>query len=453
MITTPFHRVGLAAIGLALVGVIGLLIWRPYADSARRPSPSPRPSRPATLSVSPGLAQQDGRVSFRAGGFAPGESVIFRVGTGATGSADLDLTSAQADVGGTVTTGPITLPDEVYSGTHPLVAVGQRSNRRATATLDVHAKAPWINLSTNGIKPLENFGLIVGGFQPGETIQVSLEPAPRGPNGASQDPTKLSKPTALVSLRADPVGNTTWSETRFPLLRPGAYTLVARGGSSSKRLTANVVVTAFTPNVQLSPWAGPPGTRIQLNVRGFAPHETVQIFLGQDTTATLTTTTDQYGNFWGVGPLRVPYSVNDGSLAVRLVGTASGAEVAAAFRVLAPKPWLDLTAWSGPPGAPVGFSGGGWAADERVAIHLGSASGPVVDGARADDGGWLSAGGATGIPGDAQNAVTFVAVGEQSRATASATFKVVNPFESLPPSLQPQNVPAPPPLPTQNPPP
>lgn len=404
------------------------------------------------LSVSPALAQQGGRVSFRAGGFAPGETVIFRVGPAAAGSADVDLARARADAGGVVATGPITLPDDLYSGTHPLKAIGQSSSRQVTATLDVHAKAPWINVSTNGIKPLENFGLIVGGFQPGESIQVSLEPAPRGPNGESQDPTKLSKPTPLTSLRADLVGNTTWSEVGFPLLRPGSYTLVARGKSSGKKLIENIVVTAFTPTVQLSPWAGPPGTRIQLNVRGFAPGETVRIFLGQDTTAALTTTADRYGNFWGVGPIRVPYDATDGSLTLRLVGAASGAEGSAAFQILAPKPWLDLTTWSGPPGAPVGFSGGGWAADERVAIHLGSASGPVVDEALADDSGWLTAGGATGVPGDAQNAVTFVAVGEQSHATASASFKVVNPFDSLPPSLQPQNVPAPPPLPTQNPP-
>lgn len=457
MITTSFNRIWLAVIGLALAGVIGLLVSRPFEvwSPSPGPGPSPRPSNLASVSVAPELASQGGRVTFRARGFGPGEAVIVRVGIGTSGSAGVELARARSGADGTVTVGPVTLPDDLYSGTHPLEAIGLTSNRRAMATLAVQAKAPWINLSTHGVKPLESFGLIVGGFQPRESILLSLEPAQLGPNGASQDPTTLSKPAKLVSLRADDVGNTTWAETRFPLLRPGSYTLVARGASSGKKLTENIVVTAFTPTVQLSPWAGPPGTRIQLNVRGFAPGETVQIFLGSSSTAALTTTADRYGNFWGVGPIRVPYDATGGTLTMRLVGTASGAEASATFQMLAPKPWLDLTAWSGPPGAPVGFSGGGWAADERVAIHLGSASGPVVDEAQADDAGWLTVGGATGVPGDAQNTVSFVAVGEQSRTTASASFKVVNPFDSLPPNLQPGNLPQPPlppPLPTQNPP-
>ncbi len=48
-------------------------------------------------------------------------------------------------------------------------------------------------------------------------------------------------------------------------------------------------------------------------MRGFAPGEPVQIFLGQSRAPALTTVADQYGNFWGVGPLRVPYDASDSS--------------------------------------------------------------------------------------------------------------------------------------------
>src|SRR5579883_3261391 len=225
MITTRDNRIWLVVAGLALVGGLAFMVGRTLARSPAGRGGAPPPSRQETLSVSPSLAPQDGRVSFQARGFEPGETVIFRVGPGSSGSANLELARARADAAGTANAGPITLPDDLYSGTHPLVAVGQPGGQRATATLRVHAKAPWINVSTNGIKPLATFGLIVGGFQPGEAIQVSFEPAPRGPNGESQDPTKLSKPTAFATLRADDVGNTSWAQKQFPLLRPGAYTL------------------------------------------------------------------------------------------------------------------------------------------------------------------------------------------------------------------------------------
>src|SRR6185437_4915017 len=102
MITTPFSRIWLAVIGLALVGVIGLLVARPFEGPSHGPCPSPQPGNSTTVSVSPGLAQQGGRVSFLARGFRPGETVAFRVGKGSSVSANLDLARARADNDGTV---------------------------------------------------------------------------------------------------------------------------------------------------------------------------------------------------------------------------------------------------------------------------------------------------------------------------------------------------------------
>jgi hypothetical protein len=450
MITRNTRRLGLVAvaIGLVLLGVVGFVLLRPFAP--RSPAPAPEQSKTSTLSLSvvPVPAQQGGKMSLSGKGFAPGETIVIRAAQNQDGSANVQLAQTRASSQGTIRLDSVALPDDLYSGTHRLEAVGQISGRRAATTLYVHAKAPWINVSSYSVKQNARFGLIIGGFQPHERVQVTLEPAAHLSNGQSQDPSKLSKAVTLMTIPTDAVGNAVWSETVLPLLRPGGYTVVARGLTSGKKLTSDLIVEALTPVVELSPWSGPPGTKVELNARGFAPGERVQMFLGPASTATLTVTADRYGNFWGAGPVRIPYGENGGALPLRFVGEQSSAEVTMSFQVLDTRPWLDLSAWSGPPGAPVSFSGGGWAADERVTIHLGSSSGPMVADGQANEGGWLQLGGTGSVPGDARDTVTFVAVGQQSHATASASFKVVNPFDNLPQNL-PQNLP---PLPQQNPP-
>jgi hypothetical protein len=458
MITRSARRLGAVAVGLVLLGAIALILLRPFTPRSPAPALRQPETPPMALSVAPVPAQQGGPVRVSAQGFAPGETVTVRVVASSSGSASTasgrELARIRADPRGVLGARPVTLPDDLYSGTYPLEAVGQTSGRRAQTTLYVHARAPWINVSTYAAKPHEKFGLIVGGFQPRERVQITLEPASHLPTGESQDPTRLSKSVTLLTISTDAVGNAVWTETNLPLLKPGAYTVVARGVTSGKKLTSDLIVQALTPVVELSPWSGPPGTRVQFNARGFSPGEDVKMFLGQASSPSLTVTADRYGNFWGAGPFRIPYGENGGALSLRFVGQQSGAEVAETFNVLSAKPWLNLSAYSGPPGAPVSFSGGGWAAGERVEVHLDSSSGPTVAESQADDYGWLQLGGTGSVPGDARDTVTFVAVGQQSHATASASFKVVNPFDRLPPNLpsdQPPPLP-PPPLPRQNPP-
>src|SRR5579884_4078770 len=324
MITRSARRLGAVAIGLVLLGAIALILLRPFTPRSPAPAP-PQPEMPTmALSVAPVPAQQGGSVRLSGQGFAPGETVTVRVATSPSGSAGTvgsrELTRTRADARGMVRAGPVTLPDDLSSGTYPLEAVGQASGRQGMTTLYVHARAPWIKVSTYAAKPHEKFGLIVGGFQPRERVQVTLEPATHLPTGQSQDPTRLSKPVTLLTMPTDAVGNAAWTETNLPLLKPGAYTVVARGVTSGKKLTSDLIVKALTPVVELSPWSGPPGTRVQFNARGFSPGEDVKMFLGQASSPSLTVTADRYGNFWGAGPFRIPYGENGGALSLRFVG-------------------------------------------------------------------------------------------------------------------------------------
>jgi len=442
------YLLSLLSIVTVLALGLGVFVARsspsPIGAPVATPSPSPRPG--ATLAIAPSPVKQGGSARIDGQNFAPGETVTITAEMASPGSANhpgrptpgamISLGRVQAAQNGTIHSEISTLPAALTSGHYQLVVVGQKSGERATMPLGVRAKALWITPSSYAVKQTGSLGLVLGGFAPDEPVAVSLAPAAQRPDGTSQDPTKLSKPTPLTTVQTDDVGNATWSQVSIPTVVPGAYNLVAKGTKSGQSMAIDIVVNALTPVVQLSPWSGPPGSKVQINARGFAPKATVQIFLGNAQQPLTSATTDQYGDFWGVGPLQVPYNSNPGPLEVRLVDSSASNQVTATFNVQNIKPWLELSAYSGPPGSPVQFSGGGWAAGETVKIHLGDASGPIIAVGQADDYGWLRPGSSTAVPdnstnqasttGVATSSVTYTAIGDQSRATASASFKTVS---------------------------
>jgi hypothetical protein len=373
---------------------------------------------PATLTVNPQPAPQSGQVQISGRGFMAGESVTISAGkTADATSVRVPLASAVANAEGSFEGLTLTLPDELQSGAHPLEALGQNSARGATATLWIRAPKPWLVLDSYDVAQYGDLGLVAGGFEPMDSVQVSLEPA-SSTNGRS---------VRLATLTTDQAGNAAWMQVKLPRLAAGAYAMVLVGQANAAELRREIHVTPLKPTVELSPWAGPPGAPVQLNARGFAPGERVHVSLGGTADPT-PLQADEYGNLWGAGPVRIPQTASTGAMALTLVGDDSGATASPEFKVLEPKPWLELTSWSGAPGAPVGFGGGGWIGGERVSIHLGSATAPAQAFGAADDGGWLKGAAQVYVPTDVDDDLIFVAVGEQSHLVAAATFKVVFPF-------------------------
>jgi hypothetical protein len=158
----------------------------------------------------------------------------------------------------------------------------------------------------------------------------------------------------------------------------------------------------------------------------------VHVAFGGPTVEAAVVQADADGNLWGAGPVRVPPTALRGPLVVVLTGEDSGASARPEFGVLETKPWLELTTWWGAPGVPVGFGGGGWIGGEHVTFHVGSSAAPTLAEAQADDYGWLHTSGTAYVPRDADTDVTFIAAGDQSHTTASATYKVVFPFDLRP---------------------
>ncbi len=398
------------------------------APGAGADNPTPVPLGRLALSVEPAPVAQGGEVRLSGRGFGPNEVVV----VSASSEQEREpMELARANSGSDGTLGPLTvgLPPELISGRHDVQAVGATTGRASSGVVWIQARDPWINLPEIEMAPNGELGFIAGGFGAAETVSISLRAREKkqGGDDAAPRPTATVEPVELATAAADQAGNLTWLQVKTPRVPAGEYSLVLTGPTSGRELRRDVIVKPFTPVAELDPWAGPPGTKLKVNARGFAPGELVRIYLDEDPQPAASPVVDQWGNFWAAGPARVAYGARE-KVIVTLQGADSHTLIHLDFKVLEPKPWLELTAWWGPPDAPVGFGGGGWAPGEKVSIHLGSALGPAVASGIADDYGWLRSSSFARVPRDADGDVAFAAVGQESGAWATATFKLVLPF-------------------------
>lgn len=381
----------------------------PVGESASTPAPR------AELRLAERAIKQYGRLKLSASGFLPGEDVIITAMPGGDAQ-PIELGQLPADDQGRIGEFAVDLPEGVTSGPRPVTVAGTSSHRQATEALYVRSEKLFAVLSSYTPRPMDRLGFVAGGFEPGEDVRVFLRNTQGEP---------------LATVPTDEAGNTDWTEALTPVVEPGEYDLIFQGSQSNNRHVQRLTISPLAPTLELSPWAGPPGSKLDLNGRGFLPGEEVQAFIGRGDRPATTFKADQYGNFWGVGPLVVPASAGGGRLEVRLAGQLSGAEVTQTFAVVGVKPWAELSAYSGMPGTAVSFGGGGFAAKERVSVHLGNGNGPVVATGTTDEQGTVVRSTTTTVPADAasrtQTKVTFVLVGEESQGEASAVFTVIAP--------------------------
>jgi len=377
------------------------------------------------IELSPAVTYQGDQVRLSESGLLPAEPAEIRITENGDTGPTQSIRWAQANLSGQIDSLSVVLPENLPSGAHRLVVVGGLSGRTSVAVIYVRSPSPWITLQNGPLRPRQTFGLVVGGFTPREHVLVSFEAVKSTTPGT---PVPAPAPTMLGTLATDPAGNSVWTQLKIPTRVAGKYAVVARGSQSGLVVRQTVNLQPYVPLLDLSPWSGPPGVPISLNARGFEPGETLRVFIGNSTTEAGQVVADHNGDSWGVLKVRVPYTTLAGTALIRVVGADSGATVTRSVAVQKPKPWLELSVYWGPPTAGINLSGGGWAADDQISIHLGSALGPTVGQARADDYGWLHPTAAVYVPKDAINQVVFVAVGARSGMSASATYKVVYPF-------------------------
>jgi hypothetical protein len=191
-------------------------------------------------------------------------------------------------------------------------------------------------------------------------------------------------------------------------------------------LTVNFKAMGFGPGLELTTYAGRPGSHVAFVGTGWAHEDVLHVWVGEKPGGQELATfgADENGAFKDAGQARVPVKAKPGGLPLTVTGDVSQASVTLWYQVLDMTPSAELSAYEGPPGTVVSFTGRSFGAGETVHVHLRTRSGPEVAQAVADDQGTFENASSYPVDGNwGDDAVPFVMVGEDSGLEATTHFR------------------------------
>jgi hypothetical protein len=347
--------------------------------------------------------------SFTGSGFAPGEQVEVRLG-GLGGS---PLGSYPADDQGNVVGQDVPIP-LVEAGDYALYFVGQDSGSPVSVGFNVQGFRPWAVLDNYAPPPYYLMGFSGEDFVPDEVVLVYLN-------------NRTSQP--VTQVQADANGKFAVKNAfELPLLK-GENRVIFVGQQSNSEIAASFQAQGFGPGLELTAYAGRPGSRVAFVGTGWARNDTLHVSIGEKPGGPdlATFSADQTGAFRDAGDLRIPVRSEAGGLPLTVSGDVSQSSVTLWFQVLDLKPTAELTAYEGPPGTVVSFTGRSFAPGEAVHVHLHDQQGPELAVGVADDQGTIADLSSYPVDGNWGDVVPFVLVGEDSGQTATTHFKFANP--------------------------
>jgi hypothetical protein len=345
---------------------------------------------------------------FTGTGFLPSELVDVRMG-GLGGS---PLAAFQSDSQGTVTAQNVPLP-RVEAGDYLLYFVGEQSQTPVSIGFNVQGLSPWVVLNSYSVAPYSTIGFTGQDFVPNEEIDVYLGPRTGGP---------------LLRLAADANGQFAVKNAfNLPDTAHGDQQLLFVGDQSGAQITAKFAVLPFSPSLQLSNYAGRPGTEIAFIGDGWARNETLHAYIGEGRDQVAIFQSDASGAFNSAGQFGLPIGTVAGGVPLTVRGDTSQAEVTLWYEALELKPTAELNAYHGPPGTVVTFTGRSFAGGERVRVHLGDETGPELASAIATDDGTVENVSSYPIEGNWGDDIHFVLVGDDSHAKGATDFKIATP--------------------------
>jgi len=157
--------------GLRATGAADVYTWQalisgvPARPVARPVAPAPA----AALVVTPSAINRGGIVVVSGAGFARNETVVLLV------SGTRAAVAARADAHGLLPATGVAIPYALATGTHTITAIGERSKRRATATITVQQVTPTISLSAPAVTPGGGETVTGRGFAVRERVTLSLD--------------------------------------------------------------------------------------------------------------------------------------------------------------------------------------------------------------------------------------------------------------------------------------
>lgn len=353
-------------------------------------------------------AKSDHTFGFSGSGFTPGELVDVRLG----GMGGAPLASFPSDAQGNVVAENVPLP-LIQAGDYALYFVGEQSQTPVSVGFNVQGFQPWVVLDSYSVVPYSAMGFTGEDFVPGDHIEVYLGHVTGQP---------------LFRLAVDANGQfAVRSAFNLPDLAQGNQQLIFVGHQSGVQIAAKFVILPFSPGLELSNYAGRPGTQIAFIGSGWARNETLHAYAGEGRAEVATFQADASGAFNAAGGFRLPIGTIAGGVPLTVTGNVSHAEVTLWYQALELKPSAELTAYQGPPGTVVAFTGRSFAGGERVTVHLRERGGPELASAVASDDGTIEQVSSYPIDGNWGDDIPFVLVGDDSHAEATTDFKIANP--------------------------
>ncbi len=455
----------LVLVGAACAGAAGpppanapiAALASPGVSRPASPGPSPSPVRTATpvrvngptfiLIRAPDLTA-GARLNFQGQGFEASEQTAVTI-EDARGAVESPLDPVTISKDGNLDEVSVVVPDGIGRGEHVLHVAGASSGRSARAKFTVRYITPRIALDTYSAKSNHTFGFTGSGFAPNEPVDVRL-------GGLGGSP--------LASFPSDAQGNVTAQEVPLPLIQAGDYLLYFVGEQSQTPVSIGFNVQGFAPwvvldtysaapysamgftgqdfvpgepiavyldqrtaHLELTNYAGRPGTPIAFKGSGWARNENLRASIGEGSAQEASFRADAGGAFDAAGGFRLPIGTVAGGVPVTVRGDVSQAEVTLWYQALDLKPSAELTAYQGPPGTVVSFTGRSFAGGERVSVYLQDRGGTKLASAFASDDGTVEGISSYPIQGNWGDDIHFVLVGDDSHSEGTTDFKIANP--------------------------
>jgi len=347
-------------------------------------------------------------IALKGGSFTPGEEVQVHFRS----MNDPPIATIKADQYGNVDAKDVVVPF-APEGNSSFIVVGKESNAPVTVPFTILGFYPWVGLSSYTPHPQEMVGFSGQDFAPNEPVQVFL-------NGLGKNP--------IATVYSDTKGHfETAGVYEIPLELAGKNTFDFLGQKSGKPVSVAFEVRPLEPVLELTTYAGKPGTQVGFVGNGYAKGETINAYLGkvgsQPPISTFKAETD--GTLKGAGVFTIPLGTAPGSLTITAVGDQSKASVTLQFEVLAFTPVALLSDYAGLPGLTIHFEGRDFAPGETVSIYLKSVESQPVATAEADENGAFKDAGEFSIPVQGKGSLSFVFVGQESGAKATVDFTVL----------------------------
>lgn len=280
-----------------------------------------------------------------------------------------------------------------------------------TVTLGGHRIAagsgPLVILNPGLVSPGGHVEVIGSGFAPKTRATVYLKTGTAAKVVAHTYTSRAGMVTIGFTL---PTGGTAAKATVITQAggRQASASLVTPGGMATAKIYGKA--------------AGKPGDHVTVNASGFTPGEKVNAYWGRvngTPAATLTA-----GSSGELSMASIPVGIAPvGPTTLVLVGTKSHATATAPYQMLGLYPSVTMHPWAARAGAPVTFTGSGFAPSEPILIYLDATGGTPALTATASGNGTFSVGFV--IPFGLKGTQRLTAVGSQSRTSVTSGLDIL----------------------------